>query len=151
MFSELKLRNEIKNALEDLTENNIQTHTPDTGVTSGGYCKTLESFHTTLLTRIWNEILQRVDKISEILQREELDFRCTKKLQTFYLGFYLKENSNFYDSEAKALQLADSGTLASCNAFAYEKSEKGNSFQMRKETQILRECLQEKDFKLEFS
>ncbi|GFQ70800.1 dimer_Tnp_hAT domain-containing protein [Trichonephila clavata] len=59
--------NEIKNVLEDLIEDNTQT--PDTRVTAEGFRKTLESFQTTLLTVIWDEILQRVDKTSEILQK----------------------------------------------------------------------------------
>ncbi|GFR29929.1 DUF4371 domain-containing protein [Trichonephila clavata] len=50
-------RNEIKNALEDLIEDNTQI--PDTRVIAEGFRKTLESFQTTLLTMIWDEILQR--------------------------------------------------------------------------------------------
>ncbi|GFU84512.1 hypothetical protein TNCV_1818441 [Trichonephila clavipes] len=136
MFSEIKLRNEIKNALEDLTENNIHT--------AEGFRKILESFHATLLTMIWEEILQSVDKTSEILQKEELNSLCAKELQTLSC-FYLKKKSNFDDNEAKALQLTN------VHKINYEKSEKGNSFQMRKQTKILKECLQEKDFEQEFS
>ncbi|GFQ67223.1 dimer_Tnp_hAT domain-containing protein [Trichonephila clavata] len=72
--AQAKSRNEIKNALEDLIEDNTQT--PDTRVTAEGFRKTLESSQTTLLTVIWDEILQRVDKTSDILQREELDLLC---------------------------------------------------------------------------
>ncbi|GFW91945.1 dimer_Tnp_hAT domain-containing protein [Trichonephila clavipes] len=74
-------RNEIKNTLEDLIEDNIQIS--DTRITAEGFRKTVERFHTILLTVIWNEILQRVDKTSEIVQREELGLFCaTKELQT---------------------------------------------------------------------
>ncbi|GFX70806.1 dimer_Tnp_hAT domain-containing protein [Trichonephila clavipes] len=114
MFSEIKLRNEIKNALEDLTENNIQT--PDTRNTAEGFRKILESFHATLLTMIWEEILQSVEKTSEILQKEELDFLCAKELQT--LSWYYLKKSNFDDNEAKSLQLTN---VPKTN---YEKSEK---------------------------
>ncbi|GFW43864.1 dimer_Tnp_hAT domain-containing protein [Trichonephila clavipes] len=55
-------RNEIKNTLEDLIEDNTQT--PDTRITAEGFRKTIERFQTTLLTVIWDEILQRADKTS---------------------------------------------------------------------------------------
>ncbi|GFV95668.1 dimer_Tnp_hAT domain-containing protein [Trichonephila clavipes] len=81
-------RKEIKNTLEDLIEDNTQT--PDTRVTAELIRKTRERFQTTLLTEIWDEILQRVDKTSEIVQREELDLHCaTKELQT--LSWFLSE------------------------------------------------------------
>ncbi|GFS81993.1 dimer_Tnp_hAT domain-containing protein [Trichonephila clavipes] len=93
--AEVTSRNEIKNALEDLIEDNSQT--PGTRVTAERFHKTLESVQTTLLTIIWDEILQRVDKNSEILQKEELDLLCaTKELQS--LSLFLSEKiSNFDD------------------------------------------------------
>ncbi|GFR22166.1 dimer_Tnp_hAT domain-containing protein [Trichonephila clavata] len=98
-------RNETKNAIEDLIEDNTQT--PDTRVTGEGFRKILESFQTTLLTVIWDEILQRVDKTSEILQREELDLLCaTKEFLTLSL-FLSEKRPNFDDYEARALQLVN--------------------------------------------
>ncbi|GFR09928.1 dimer_Tnp_hAT domain-containing protein [Trichonephila clavata] len=98
-------RNEIKNALEDLIEDNTQT--PGTRVTDEGFRKTLQSFQTTLLTVIWDEILQRVDKTREILQREELDLLCaTKVLQTLSL-FLSKKRSKFDYYDARAIQLSN--------------------------------------------
>ncbi|GFY08134.1 hypothetical protein TNCV_1355471 [Trichonephila clavipes] len=73
MFSELKLCNEIKNVLEDLTEDNIHAR-----VTAEGLRKSLESFHTTLLTMIWNEILQRVDQTMQLNKRRD----CYEVLKT---------------------------------------------------------------------
>lgn len=98
-------RKEIKSALEDLIDD--KTQTPDTRVTAEGFLKTLGNFQTTLLTVIWDEILQRVDKTSETLQKEELDLLgATVELQTLSLFLHEKRN-NFHDYEAKALQLAD--------------------------------------------
>ncbi|GFT16049.1 uncharacterized protein TNCV_3315841 [Trichonephila clavipes] len=61
-----------KNALEDLIEDNAQRY-----LTRELHLRipqnTLKSFQTTLSMVIWDEILQRMDKISEILQREQLD------------------------------------------------------------------------------
>ncbi|GFR19299.1 dimer_Tnp_hAT domain-containing protein [Trichonephila clavata] len=123
--AQITSRYEMKKALEDLIEDNTQI--PDMQVTAEGFRKTLESFQTTLFTVIWDEILQRVDKTSEILQREELDLLCaTKVLQTLSL-FLSEKRSNFDDYEARALQLAN---VPEPN---YEKkSEKGNFFQMNK-------------------
>ncbi|GFY16006.1 hypothetical protein TNCV_1286511 [Trichonephila clavipes] len=84
MLSELKLRrNEIKNALEDLIED--KTQTPVMRVTAEGFHKTLESFQMTLLTMIWDEILQRVDKTNE---KRDPDFeRVSPKKKDFELEF----------------------------------------------------------------
>ncbi|GFX89664.1 dimer_Tnp_hAT domain-containing protein [Trichonephila clavipes] len=103
--SQVTSRNEIKNGLEDLIEDNTQT--PDTRVTAEGFRIALESFQTTLLMLIWDEILKKMDKTSEILKRKDVHLLCAnKKLQTLYLFLSVKR-SNFDDYEAKALQLAN--------------------------------------------
>ncbi|GFR25417.1 dimer_Tnp_hAT domain-containing protein [Trichonephila clavata] len=103
--AQIASHNEIDTTLEDLIEDNTQT--PDAGVAAEGFHNTLKGFQVTLLTVIWDEILQRLDKTNEILQREELDLLCaTKELQTLSL-FLFEKRSNFYDYEARALQLAN--------------------------------------------
>ncbi|GFR19170.1 hypothetical protein TNCT_29201 [Trichonephila clavata] len=99
-----------------LMEDNTQT--PDTRVTAEGFNNTLESFQITLSTVIRDEILQKVDKTSEILQREELDLLCAtlNLLNVSLLNvasllnviFVLSEKRyNFDHYEARALPLAN--------------------------------------------
>lgn len=66
---------------EDLMNDNTQT--PDTRLTAQGLIKTLNDFQTNLITVLWNEILQRVDKTSNNLQKEDLDLLgANRELQT---------------------------------------------------------------------
>lgn len=99
---------EIKAALEDLIKD--KTQTPDTRLTAEGFVKTLENFQTVLLIVIWNDILQRVDKVSKTLQTEELDLLgATKELES--LSLFLNEKSEkFDDFEAEALKMANLST-----------------------------------------
>lgn len=98
-------RKQIKNALEDLIKDDTQT--PDTRLKAEGFSKALDNFQTTLLTVIWYEILQRVNKTSETLQKDELDLLgATKELQTLSM-FLSEKRSSFDDFEDQALQLAN--------------------------------------------
>lgn len=83
-----------------------ETQTPDTRLTAQGFVKTLEKFQTVLLIVIWNDVLQRVDKVSKTLQTEELDLRgATKELAN--LSLFLNEKSEQFDEfEAEALKMA---------------------------------------------
>jgi hypothetical protein len=98
-------RHELKDALEELNKDDTQT--PETQCTAAGFLKTLGNFQTTLLTVIWDEILERVDKTSKTLQNQDLDlFGATKELET--LSSFLSEKRDLFDDfESKALKLAE--------------------------------------------
>lgn len=122
-YTGLQSRIKTKNPLADFVDlMNDNTHTPDTRLTAQGLIKTLNDFQTNLITVLWNEILQREDKTSNNLQKEELDLLgATRELQTLSTFFNEKRNC-FDDYEAKAMKMASTSTPV------YERTRKRTVF-----------------------
>ncbi|GFQ85359.1 small glutamine-rich tetratricopeptide repeat-containing protein beta [Trichonephila clavata] len=99
-------RNEIKNTLEDLIEENTQT--PDTGVTAERFSKTLENFKTTLLKVIRAKSYKGLIKPVRYGKGKSLISFALLSSYRRYLFFFVlfEKRSNFDDYEA-TLQLAN--------------------------------------------
>lgn len=92
-------QHELKDGLEELNKDDTQT--PATQITAAGFLKTLGYLQNTLLTVIWDEILERVDKTRKTLQNQDLDlFGATKEFETLS-SFWVKREIYFMISSPK--------------------------------------------------
>ncbi|GFY23476.1 dimer_Tnp_hAT domain-containing protein [Trichonephila clavipes] len=90
LIAQVTSHNEIKNALEDLIEDNTQTHlTRELHLKDS--TKHTTKFQTTLLMVIWDEILQRVDKTNE---KRDPDFERMSPRERFRAGVFLPTIEN---------------------------------------------------------
>lgn len=94
---------EIQKALYEISVD--PTQKPTVQVEASGLEKKFEDFETTFLTVLWNDILERFDKVSNNLQSETLNLVAgAKQLQT--LESYLNEKRNEFDKyEQTVMQL----------------------------------------------
>lgn len=98
------------------------SQTPESRVTAEGFCKQLAQFDTAFLTLLWNDLLQRIDKTSETLQKEELDLlKAIKYLQA--LQTFLEEKRNTFDEYENAAT-----KLCGLQAAIYKRNRKRTLF-----------------------
>lgn len=111
---------EIEGVLETLMQDTSQT--PETRLTAQGLHKKFGQLETGLLALFWNDILQRIDKTSNNLQKEELDLLdATKELETLE-RFLESKRDSFDEYEKKAL------TLTSLQEANYQRNRKRTVF-----------------------
>lgn len=89
----------IQSALELIMEDNDQS--PDTKLTAGSLKKSMGRFETVFLTHLWNDILQRINKVNKVLQKPTLTLSVAVKVLES-LKCYIQKKRNSFETYEKA-------------------------------------------------